>query len=503
MVYLTLDKKRFVIGLRWLEIINEDGVTKADLKKSIEGSFKEQENANFGIKIPNEDESIISLGILPKKRKPLLFPSMYSLAASVTENLKSGVVFQHFKLSDIDYSSVDNLATDNFVGKTVGVGNSLGSDMRDFLKSNFGNEEPQDGIWWGCAIQDGLVISDGEFIGDEEGLAEFISDKTAFDEKAKVFGKPSPKIQSILSDVKFNPIEISLLIESVSFKSKIDQAVGLPVRKTLFSVVALVAILGIYKGADFLMTQAPVQEAVEDVRTAIPMLPKDNPESLAKKQREAYIQEVKAYNFNPTGASLEFIDKTLYEYNIGYTYGWRMTEAMCDINGCVMRFQPDEKYDIQAFLDYHNLDYSQVKIIGAASEIVITKKIPFDLSKVNQKKEYTDNSIRKAISSLPLAKSQEHNILIKASKLASNIKGLKWGIGKLDTVSFASPHPDPTMPTGYSKGEFSFASSDYSTAEILYKSFLSLDHVKLKNLVIKTDKFGKIDYKMNFKYLAQ
>lgn len=485
MVYLKIGKSRFAIGLQWLEILASITESKSEVAKNVENAFKEQSDANFGIKLVSEDESIYSVGVLPGHRKPLSFPRVYSLASAVTENLSSGIVFLNIKPEQID---------DSFPLEMT-------EEMDLYLKSTLGsNRILEQDFWWGCAIQNGVVISDGEYIGDEKGLAEFVLNSMMIDESIKVFGVPSDKISTFLSDVKFNSIDIDLLTEGLTYKSRVSQVIGIPVVKSLYVGLALVAILGVYQVSDMILNQEDVQSAYREVRTAIPM-PSNKPSEALKIKEDLYLSEVKS-NIETSLKRMDFsaFSDVLSKYNNGYTYGWRFTEAFCDTDSCKVKFTPDGLNDLDGFIKHYGFDYKALKIDDSANSVIVTDtfleppKLPMDLS---------IGSIKSFFLNFPDSGEYNYKLILKSIELSGESKVFQWASKGLVSTEFKSIHPDPSYPIGYKKGGFGIKSTDISHAQMIFNAYTNFEQVRLISTKIEADKAGGIAYAMNFEYLAQ
>ncbi len=488
MVYLKIGKNNFAIGLQWLEILSSITESKSEVTRNVENAFKEQSNANFGVRLVSEDESIHSVGIMPGYRKILFFPKVYSLASAVTENLSSGIVFLNIKAGQINSS----------------LSSEMTEEMHAYLESTLNNRKGlEQDFWWGCAIQNGVVISDGEYIGDEKGLAEFILDSMTIDDSIKVFGAPNDEISILLSDIKFNSIDIGLLTERLSHKARVGQVIGIPVVKSLYVGVALIAILGTYQISDMVMSQKEVQTAYKQVRTAIP-LPRNRPVDALKIKEDLYLNEIKSHNIlNLKGMSLGPFNMVLSKYNNGYTYGWRFSEAFCNVDSCRIKFTPDGMNDLDGFVKHYGLDYKKLKIDNSANSLVITEGFSQPLTASQSPAELSLEFIQSFFGNLPDPVEYNYGLILESIDLSAESEAFQWASKGFANTVFTNIYPKASYPTGYKTGGFEIKSTDITHAQMIFNAYTSFEQVRLTSIKIEADKAGDVGYAMNFEYLAK
>lgn len=488
MLFLELNKSRYCLGLDWAEIpIKQTENSEKDLKSAISKDMDDFD-ANMGVKLTNNLETAVSIGIFPNKQSPLKFPKVYSMAATISKVIENGVAF--FK---IDPKLLDDSIPENLLELSKKTVKNLKEDLIDIEKGH---------AWYACAVQDGAVISDGEFIGSDEDVAGFIIEHISLSEKMKAYGSPSDEIKDQLHGTDFRNLAMDLILEEASYKTQIGQLVGFPLKKALFTAFSAVILLGIYGTYDHLSAQKEVQDMANKVVNLAPV-PKKDPALEQKKKEQLFLNEVKGNNiFKDVEQQIDptFVDSMIRKFNIGYKYGYRLNKLSCTDRQCSATFQAGETKSLELFLKYYQLKPNEVTIESKAKKVTIKAVKPSSSKKMTSKDALYFANRFAALESL---KSFEMELIRASEVLIKGDQDFDWSLSKPAETTFGNYVDGLNIPRGYQKGAFHISSDNYfrfGQAMTYYRNIEELRSIAF-NADVSPDRTLK--WKVSYEYVTQ
>lgn len=498
MIYVKLSQetkaKTFAIGLSWNEVLVGLEDTQKEIAAKVQGYFEKEHK--FGISSLSSNGSVYSVAPFPFVFNGIRFPKVYSLADAIAKSKRNGIFCCSFNVSDLD----DELHS--FLLNTVSTQN-LGVDFKE-----------GETLYWGCAFQDGVVVSNGEFFGSWNSVSEEIQDASSLLSDLSLFS--CEKTKSLLEALSggipvetFSLEEIDSLDEIEDSKIKQIKGISKPFVLSLVAGLAVVLSVGLYIQNNIESAQKAALIA-EKIKKTAQLKDKKSAEEQARQlqiKKTSYFRELTASGITNT-KSIDFSDATSQVLNRvdKSVFGWGFVKADCsaELGLCNLHYQREDSYtSILDFSSMEKVSIEELTVSADGGQLIYS--IPI---KVNGEEPKTINEdyVKSFFSGLKLDMSPalKNFQLIDSSKRLSTIdSSFKWSITNHANYK-KSFDVFPDFPAKLNVYSLKVSSSDRYLMSLFHRKYQSMDWpLKIKRLEIQNTTDNGITWAVEYHYISQ
>lgn len=433
MLYLKLSESKkskiFSIGFDWSEILIESGRTKKENNKKVKNFIGSDKN--YGVKDINEMETVCSVAPFPIKINKFVVPKIYSLASVIAKEKINGIFCCSFTVEDIK----DDLPA--FLMKTV----TLGEYDIDFSSGQT--------LYWGCAFQDGIVVSNGEFGGSQETVKDKIRDIAPLLNEFSLFA--TEDVLEFLEEFS-NGLPISTVKKEDIEDYNLDNS-SIKQLKGVSNLHLGIAIIGTIFILNLLYTQYENYQKEQKIKKIqrINLLSKmQEKKKLTEKQikdkllsRRNLIQElISSGTTDFTQMKASSLSKIMFrKVNAPAFNGWDFTEGVCrvDIDKCAFYYKKTDKTaSIIKFAQKRHIRLSDININKKGDTLSYVVKVPTsgnktaNIKKVNYQNEnfLKEFTAKLKLNTPPVLKKIEQ--IDKLNNLLTTDSSLDWDFKSKD-----------------------------------------------------------------------
>lgn len=477
MIYVDINKKRFLLGLTWNEIPLKQGESQKDLNNRVKGSLSK--GHNFGLVSKSMVGDVISVGEFNVRYTGIWLPAIHSLGYATAKKIQNGVYVASFSLSDLS--------------------SNIKKEIRLSPPQFIEEMDLNDRFYWVCACQDGVVVSSGEFVGLAEDAKGFIADFIGFLNEPKVYASTSDCPVAKSTGLTPNIISIESIISVCKKDCLIRQINGIDRKKATVSLsfLVLLSILGVqYQG--YIAEQKAALERLKAEKLTITK----SPEEIAREQLEAkkitYMNRFAQEGVNVT-SSLNYkkTRQVIREKLTNTPFGWHLDSVNCFSTGvCSFRYVNQDSFSTVAdFLLKTGKQLNEVGFSADGKSITIGERVPVEAKSF----EVNEANLNVFFKELP---GLENNLeLISISQANNGRLGgrFKWVVTqekehKTDVSAF------PNAPSSVFDMALTISASDFYEMDSIFLSYQKNKKLNLSQVEIKNSADNKITWALKYSY---